>query len=166
MPQMPRYLTALEERLAPMPAPAPPAEEPSASKTKAKGKAPAVDAEGAVGTKRPRAAASMVAERTAKRLEALCVHGAALHVCSTYFYRHRALFTSGAESAAGAASSGSAGATDAAATSADATNAAALPQLATTYHALQTHFGAALTPYTWHHDWRRNDAPALLEAIL
>ena len=43
------------------------------------------------------------AERTTRRLEAMRVHGACLHICGTYFYRHGDLFSSGAPSAASGA---------------------------------------------------------------
>ena len=75
MADLPKYLAALDKVLE---ATGPPAAVPAASS------APAASA-GSAAKKPPAASAAL--ERTARHLEALRVHHAALHVCGTYFFR-------------------------------------------------------------------------------
>ena len=63
---------------------------------------------------------------------------------------------------AGGASTATAGGGGAAAAAGD----SLLPQIATSYDVLHAEFGPSLSPYTWHHEWRRGDAPGLLHALL
>ena len=102
MPSLPSYLATLSHQLGPSHAASSAAASSAATSAAAAGAAAAaagsameVDSEGGAATTKSAASHRAEAELTARRVEAMRVHGAALHICGTYFYRHGELFATG-----------------------------------------------------------------------